>query len=250
MEVLLLNLMFLALMAGAMAIGLALRARLPDHHRSSESQEAVVRAVGVVVTLTALVLGLVISSAQQYYATVEADITEIGADISATDAVLARLGPETAHARRLLREGVAETVASVWSDGGAATNHPGDGPGMSAVGQLAEAVQELPRGDARHAALQQQAAALVADMELAGYRVRLVGSSGVQPALLVVLLSWLVIVYLGLGLVLPRTSTAIVNTILSAVACAGALFLVVEYYSPVSGLVQISPSILEGAIAR
>lgn len=250
MEVLLLNLFFLALMIGAMAAGLALRTRLPDHHRSSESQEAVVRAVGVVVTLTALVLGLVIASAQQYYATVEADITEIGADVSAIDAVLTRYGPGSATARRLLREGVEETVASLWSDRAAVASHAGDGAGLSTMWQLADAVQALPHGDARQATLQQQAAALVADLELAGYKLRLIGSSGVQPALLAVLLSWLVIAYLGLGLVLPRTSTAIINTILSAVACAGALFLVVEYYSPVSGLVQISPSILDGALAR
>ena len=98
--------------------------------------------------------------------------------------------------------------------------------------------------------MQQRAAALVDDMELAGYKLERLQSGGVQPVLIGVLLSWLVIAYLGLGLVLPRTSAATLTTILSAMACAGALFLVVEFYSPVSGPVEISPDILESALPR
>jgi len=121
---------------------------------------------------------------------------------------------------------------------------------MDVVGRLADVIEALPRADGRQAELQQRAAVLVGDMELAGFKLERLQSGGAQPALMGVLLSWLVIAYLGLGLVLPRTSAATLTTILSAMACSGALFLVVEFYSPVSGLVQISPSILEGALPR
>ncbi len=244
-----LMLLFLGLMVGAMAAGHALRARQPDHHRSSESQEAVVRAVGVVVTLTALVLGLVVTTAQQYYQSVESELTEIAANALATDAVLARYGPGSATARTLLRAGVDAAVASIWPGHGSRPPVAG-GTGIDVVGRLADAVAALPRADGRQAELQQRAAALVDDMELASFKLERLQYGGVQPVLMGVLLSWLVIAYLGLGLVLPRTSAAILTTILSAMACSGALFLVVEFYSPVSGLVQISPSILEGALRR
>jgi hypothetical protein len=240
-------LLFLGLMVGAMVAGQALRARLPDHHGSSESQEAVVRAVGVVVTLTGLVLGLVVSTAGQYYQAVESELTEVAARALATDAVLARYGPGSATARALLRGGVDAAVASVWPGHGSRRLAAAD-TGIDVVGRLADAVEALPRADGRQAGLQQRAAALVDDIELAAFKLKRLQNGGVQPVLLVVLVSWLVIAYLGLGLVLPRTSAAAITTILSAMACTGALFLVVEFYSPVSGLVRISPSILEGAL--
>jgi hypothetical protein len=242
-------LLFLGLMVGAMAAGQALRARLPDHHRSSESQEAVVRAVGVVVTLTALVLGLVVTTAEQYYQSVESELTEIAANALATDAVLARYGPGSATARTLLRDSIDAAVASVWPGHGAGRPATA-GTGMDVVGRLADVIEALPRADGRQAEMQQRAAVLVGDMELAGFKLERLQNGGAQPVLMGVLLSWLAIAYLGLGLVLPRTSAATLTTILSAMACSGALFLVVEFYSPVSGLVQIGPSILEGALPR
>lgn len=237
------------LMVGAMYLGLAIRAQLPQHRDSPPSHDAVVRAIGVVITLTALVLGLVVSAAQGYFLGVQQDITQIAADVSALDSVLERFGPETGVARRQLRAGVDAAVENVWG-------HPVRSPRPAGTAQngvassLMDVVLALPGDDTRRTALRDRAADLVADIELETFKLKRIEQSGLQPALLAVLMAWLLVVYVGLGLVMPRTPTAIGATVLSAAACTGALFLVVEFYSPVSGLVHISPSILGGALAR
>ncbi len=239
-----------ALMIAAMWGGAVIRSRLPGHHRTQDSGEAVSRAVGVVVTLTSLVLGLVVSAAHDHFKSMEEKIVVAAADMSALDAILASYGPESAHARQLLRSGRDAAVASIWPERARVTAAPGGTQGMAVAGRLSDVVHALPRNDARQAALLDRATALVAEVQSTGYTARRLEQASVQTALIGVLLAWLVLVYLGLGVIMPPTPIAIVATALSATACAGGLFLVLEFYSPVSGLVQISPSILEGAIAR
>ena len=242
-------LIFTAAMLAAMLTGMALRGRLPEHHTSSRSEEAVLRSVGLVVTMAALVLGFVVSSAQSYYQTVETDFTDIAADIARLDAVLERIGPQADESRHLLREALGSAVHTVWPD--YRTSLPGgeSNSGLRDLGELADAILALPPGDAHAAALQQQAIGLVAGIEESAYKLVRLQQGRNQTALLAVILSWLVIVYLGFGLVSPRTPTATVALVASAAAAAGALFLVVELSTPLSGLVRIDPSVLAGALA-
>ncbi len=250
MNAALLMVLFAALMVAALWVGVVIRNRLPEHHRTQDSREAVSRAVGVVVTLTSLVLGLVVGSAHDYFQSMEDKIVVAAADMSALDAILTSYGPESATARQLLRSGRDAAVASIWPERGRVTVAPAGTQGLAVAGQLSDAIRALPRDDPRQVALVDRATALVTEIQSTGYTARRLEHASVQTALIGVLLSWLVLVYLGLGLVMPPTPVAIISTALSAMACAGGLFLVLEFYSPVSGLVQISPSILESAIAR
>ena len=67
--------------------------------------------------------------------------------------------------------------------------------------------------------------------------------------LLAIIVSWLVIIFGGFGLLTPRNRTAFTAMLLAAVAAAGALFLIVELYSPVTGVISIPPSTLESALS-
>ena len=51
-------------MFGGMLLGVFLRTRLPTHHLSDESRDAVKMGTAMIATLTALVLGLLIASAK------------------------------------------------------------------------------------------------------------------------------------------------------------------------------------------
>lgn len=241
-------LVFVVAMLAAMLAGMALRGRLPRHHTSEDSEQAVLRAVGIVVTMTALVLGFVVSSAQTYYQAVESDFTDIAADVARLDAVMARIGPDAAEPRRLLREALGSAVRKLWP--GHPTSLPGSKTtdGLSLMGAVTDAIAALPTGDARRNALLLQATALSTSIEADAYKLERLQQGRSQQALLAVILSWLVIVYLGFGLLSPRTPTAIVAMVASATAAAGAMFLVVELSSPLQGIVHIPASVLESAL--
>ena len=59
--------------------------------------------MAVVATLSALVLGLLISNANSSFTAVGGQVTAMSAEILRLDQILGRYGPETAQARELLR---------------------------------------------------------------------------------------------------------------------------------------------------
>ncbi|MGO8838020.1 MAG: hypothetical protein ACLQAH_04535 [Limisphaerales bacterium] len=104
---------FLCLVAGFL-LGMWLQFRLPDHHLSKESQDTIKLGAGMVATMSALILGLLVSSAKSSFDTVNTSIAQNGARIIQLDQLLAEYGPEARACRNQLKASVAERVEKVW----------------------------------------------------------------------------------------------------------------------------------------
>jgi hypothetical protein len=89
---------------------------LPEHHLRSESKDAVKLGAGLIATMAALVLGLLVGSAKSSFDAVNAGLTEGGAKVIVLDRILAHYGPETKEARDDLRRSVANGVALLWPE--------------------------------------------------------------------------------------------------------------------------------------
>jgi hypothetical protein len=109
------SLVVLAFVFGGALVGMRLRSVLPQHHLSDTSKDIVRLGIGMVATITALVLSLLIASAKTYYDTQSAELTEMSAKVVLLDRVLAHYGPETKEARELLRSDVTLFLDQVWS---------------------------------------------------------------------------------------------------------------------------------------
>src|SRR6266571_1919387 len=94
---------FAAIFAGAL-IGLFARRRLPGHHLSSETQSAITVSVAVLGTLSALVLGLMITAANSSFSVRSEEVRELSLQLIRMDRNLRRYGPEAAGGRTKLRE--------------------------------------------------------------------------------------------------------------------------------------------------
>ena len=88
---------------GSGLLGLSLRSVLPPQHLQEDSLAMVRLCTGVIATLTALVLGLLVASAKASYDRVNNQVTSAAAAIMLLDRTLAQYGPETAEARSSLR---------------------------------------------------------------------------------------------------------------------------------------------------
>ena len=106
---------FVCTLAGAL-FGMWLRATLPPEHLRDESRDTVRLGIGLVATLTALVLGLMTASAKSSFDTLNTSIRSMAADVIATDRLLARYGPETKDVRETLKRVVARRIDEIWSD--------------------------------------------------------------------------------------------------------------------------------------
>jgi hypothetical protein len=225
---------------GSGLVGLSLRSVIPEQQLHEESLGMVRLCAGVLATLAALVLGLLVASAKSNYDRVNDEVTQAATAIVLLDRTLAQFGPQTDEARALLRAAVATVASTVFSKQGRGVADLDD-PRRLAVGEKLEAqIRTLPAENEVQRML--QAHALELSNEVAKMRLlTITQAEGSIPAMfLVVLVLWLAIMFAGFGLVSARNPTVIVTLFLCALSLAGAVFMIEELNRPLDGLMRIS----------
>ena len=233
---------------GSVLIGITIRGLLPQAHLSTETKDAVKVAMGLVATMSALVLGLLVSSAKGSYDIQRTEVIQMAAKISFLDRVLTAFGPEAAGVRAQLRRMVEESIQQMWP---AAMRQPTDrNPNIQEGNLLYGTLQRLsPENDAQ-TALKSQATTQAVD--LAQLRSLLTAQSvpSVSEAMLIIVVSWLVVIFVGFSVIAPRNATAIFALMLSALAVSGAILLILELDQPFGGLIGISSEPMLNALSQ
>jgi len=137
----------------------ALRVALPQHHLSDDSKDVVKLGMGLVATMSALVLGLLVASAKSSYDAQSSALTEMSSKVVLLDRVLAHYGPETKEARNLLRGTIADSLDRRWPKDRAGSSQVEAPSGSGEI--LIDKVQDLSPQDDRQRALQAQAVSIV-----------------------------------------------------------------------------------------
>ena len=229
-------------------MGICLRGILPKHHLAPESKGVVTAGMGLVATLAALVLGLLIASAKGAYDSQSTEVTELSAKVVFLDRVLAHYGPEAREVRELLRSSVERALDQIWSKD--ATILFKTTAGTSGAEVIADKIQELsPKNDAQRA-MQSQAMSIVMALGQTRWLLYEQRLSSVSMPVLVVLTFWVTALFVSFGLFAPFNTTTIVSLLVSALSVSGAIFLILEMYTPYAGLIQISSAPLRAALAQ
>ena len=103
---------------GGALLGLFLQGLLPEHHLRDNSKDTVKVVAAMIATLTALVLGLLVSSAKSSFDGTNTAVIENGAKAILLDRALAAYGPETKDIRELLRRTLAAGIEMFWPEEG------------------------------------------------------------------------------------------------------------------------------------
>ena len=236
-----------ACMFGGALTGMLLHVCIPQHHQSADTQRIVNLAAGIIGTMAALVLGLLIASANESYGAQKNELIAVAAKIGLIDRGLALYGPDAQPSRDLLRSDLDMAVKQLWSKG---YRSPDSFRAGTAPGQLYANVQMLdPQSDMQRA-IKTQALAMV--LQLAEQRQLILEqqNNSVSKPLLVILIFALAINFLSFGLFAPRNATVIAALFLCAMASAGAIFVMMELYHPYGGLIEIPSATLRNALAR
>src|SRR3984893_15032440 len=104
--------------------GMVLRKKLPDDHLSEDSKDVIKLVMGLIATMAALVLGLLIASANSSYETQSGELQQVSATIVELDGILAQYGPEASEPRHRLRAAVSAAVDKIWSKDGIRLGQP------------------------------------------------------------------------------------------------------------------------------
>jgi len=240
------SLIVFACIFGGALVGMLLRAVLPAHHFDEETKDVVKLGMGLIATMTALILGLLIASAKGSYDTQKAEVAELSAKVIFLDRVLARYGPETNEIRNLLRGAVEREIDRVWPIDRARA--PQLEPG-GAVGIGYDKIRELSPKDAAQRALQAQALSILTDIQQTRWLMFVQRGSSFPMLFLVVVISWLTLIFIGFGLFAPRNATAIASLFVCALSVTGAILMILELNTPFEGLIQISPAQLRDTLS-
>jgi hypothetical protein len=246
MSALALSCLIFVLTLGGILLGTLLRRALPKHHLSKDSQDVVRLGVGLIATLAALLLGLLIAAAKSSFDTQSTQVTQITADIILLDNLLAQYGAEARPIRQQMRSVIGPFADQVWREKQASSAKP-FGVNASAE-QVYLAVQALsPQNDLQRS-LQTRAAQISND--LAQTRLLLFAESGnVIPApFLAILVFWLVVIFASFSLFSALNATVFTCLSLFALSASCAIFLVLELSQPFSGLMTISSAPLRNAL--
>jgi hypothetical protein len=234
---------------GGAFLGMFLRNRLPDHHLSGDSKDVVRLGTGLIATIAALVLGLLIGSANSTYQSQSSQVRQLTANIVLLDRTLAMYGPETDSLRNLLRRGVAILVDRIWRRDGSDPERAEPFEASDAALSFYDELLKLsPRTEAQRSL---QARAIDASTDVAKARLLLFANSGgaIPMPFLVVLISWLAILFASFSLFARTNATTIAALGIFALSAAASIFLILQLGQPFTGLMMLSEEPLRNALA-
>jgi len=243
------TIVFGCVFGGAIA-GTLLHGRLPEHHREGDSREVIKLVLGLIATIAALVLGLLIASAHSSYDTQESEVRQLAVHIVVLDRILAHYGPETTDARHLLRQIVEADVGRIWPN----ERVESTGQPTQEARQRADAIYDLLAGLSPKTEAQRftQGRSLQLLSDMANTRRLLAEQAGgsLSWPFLVVLVFWLVVLFLGFGLFARLNATVLAAFFVGAVSVGGAIFLILEMNRPYTGVMQISSAPIRNALGQ
>jgi len=244
------SLVAFACIFGGTLVGMFVRNILPEYHVNDESKDAVKMGIGMIATMAALVLALLIASAKGNFDTLSSGLRQTSSRVILLDRVMGQYGPETKEARELLRRGIASTIKRIWPEdksGQAIAEAPERRVPIEAIQDQLR--QLVPQNDAQRW-LQSRALQISGDIaEGRWLLIEQLGQSSVPMPFLVMLVFWLTIIFAGFGLFSPRNATVITVLLVCALSAAGALFLILELDTPYAGLLKVSSAPLRTALA-
>ena len=239
---------FAIIFSGAL-LGMLLRLVLPEPHLNSDTKDVVRLSTGLIATLSALVLGLLVASAQASYQTQANQIRQITANVILLDNILARAGPQAQPLRVLLRSGVDILVERIWGARGAA-------PANAAVPFQASAQSDqffdklLELTTQNDAQRQMQSRAIQITTDLAQTRILFAQSdSAIPKPFMAALVFWITMIFVSFGLFARPNLTIVASLLVSALSASSAILLILDLSHPFSGLITISSAPLSHALA-
>jgi hypothetical protein len=232
---------------GSAILGMLIRRKLPESHLSDETQSVVRLSMGVVGTLTALVLGLLVATASSTFNTRNQEVTQLAAKMIQLARLLQHYGPEADGERDLLRHYTAMKLQDLFPQGSAkpVLENPRT---IILFEELQDRLAAMEGHSPQQRWMLSQAQALTSDMADVRWLLIEQDQLGIPVSLLLVVLFWLCLLFMSFGLFAPPNVTVRVVLFLCALAVAGAIQIILDLSRPFEGVIKVSDQPLRHAL--
>jgi hypothetical protein len=241
-----LSLIAFACIISGIALGTVLRNALSEQNLGGDAKDVVRLGAGLIGTIAALVLGLLIAAAKSSHDTQNAQVRQMTVNIVLLDSLLAEFGAEARVSRELLRRVVVNLVNRVWHD------HRINVVAHYEASSEAEALNSRILQLSCQTEAQHSLHALMIKVTGELWRTRLLLFSEKDDALpmpfLVVLVFWITIIFVSFSLFAKPTPMVIGELLIFALSVTGAVYLILELSQPFGGLMQIRSDPLRDAL--
>lgn len=238
---------FVAIFGGVLVGRFAAR-RLPSRHLTAETQSAVTVSVAVIGTLSALVLGLMISSANSSFSARSDEIRQLSLQLIRVDRNLRRYGPEANDVRTKLHAWADVKIQQLFPE----KSHPQ--PSSQTAIVMLEGVQDallaLTPANERQKYLHTLCLTLSSQIIQARWVLEIRAGHSIPAPFLLLLIFWLAIVFVSFGLFAPANPTAMIALLLCSIAVAGGIVLIEDLDNPGSGFIQLPSDSLRKALVE
>src|SRR5258707_9436591 len=210
---LLISLLVFALIFGGALAGMAVRPLLSEHHLHSDSKDVVKLTAGLIGTLTALVLGLLIASAKTSFDQKTSQVRQITATVILLDDLLAQYGPEATPLRNLLRQSIPPLANRIWRENELPTGKPVQFESSAQSLAFENQLERLsPANDAQRSL---QSRAIQAFTEGAQIRLLLFAQTGgsIPTPFLIILVFWLSAIFVSF-ILFARANLVVMDSLL------------------------------------
>ena len=238
----------LACIFGGVLFGMWLSNLLPDHHLSSESKDTVKLGAGIVATMAALVLGILVGSAKSSFDTISSGITEVGTKVILLDRTLAQYGPETKEIRDGVRGTIENAIHHIWPEEKTGEKHLQIVEKSKRIEDIQAAIRGLSPVTDYQRQLQARAEQINSDIIQLRWMLIENQQKSIPTPLLVVLVFWLTTLFISFGLFAARNVTVVVTLFISAMSVSAALFIILEMNGPLEGMIKVSSAPLRKAL--
>jgi Protein of unknown function (DUF4239) len=248
MDDLLISLLVFAVIVGGAFVGVVVRPLLLEKHAHPDSRDVVKMATGLVGTLAALVLGLLVASAKSSFDQKSSQVRQLTATIILLDDLLAQYGSEATPVRNRLRQSIQPLADHIWHEEETPT---GDLLRFQATAQSLALENDLERLSPNNNAQRSlQSRAIQAFTEGAQIRLQLFTQTGgsIPTPFLIILVFWLSAIFMSFTLFTQINLIVMAALFVCALSFAGAIFLILELDNPFKGLMEISSTTLRSAL--
>jgi hypothetical protein len=241
----------------ASAFGVNLQHRLPERHKTRETGDHIRLMISILVTFTAVVLGLLISNVKSSFDQFDSRLRTFAGDITELDVRLREFGADATPIRAQLRTYLAAAIADTWR------NEPppsGDYPKFPAGPSLERkqlgdllisadiAIRKLEPTDTFHKRLVTQIENGMSETMAQRRLLIETARDTITWPLLVAMTGWLVIVFAVFGIIAPRNGVVYATILLCALSFSSAIFFILELDTPTDGFIYASSEPLRDAL--
>lgn len=231
----------LCVVFGSAMLGMVISRRMPDHHLNAEAKATVSVSIAVVGTMTALVIGFLISNANTAFNARNATVSLLSSNISQLDTLLRRYGPETESIRENLQQFAAMKFEDLFADDPAG-KHKVDNPVTAKVfDNVEDRIVALKPADDRQKWLSGEALRLAAGVRAARSQLVQQNVNSLPLPFVGVVVLWLIVVFGSFGVFAPRNATTVVALFFSVLAVSMAFKLVLDLDNPFDRGIRLTP---------